>query len=121
VVQDDRFHPEADALFSQLPRAPVTSLAVVAEAYGWFLHRFGEDRARLFRQALRGLPGLELLELDKPHHAAALRKRDRLRGLKLTYVDASSLVFLQQHRIATVWGTDHHLAVEGAMLLPQRP
>jgi hypothetical protein len=53
--------------------------------------------------------------------AAVWAKLDDLRGLKLTFVDASSLVWLQEREIKTVWGTDHHLAVEGARVLPGSP
>jgi hypothetical protein len=41
-----------------------------------------------------------------------------LRGHKLTYVDASSLVFLREHRIPEVWGTDRDLSLEGARVVP---
>ncbi|MFQ5700841.1 MAG: hypothetical protein ACE5HU_03245 [Acidobacteriota bacterium] len=46
---------------------------------------------------------------------------DELRGCKLTYVDASSLVWLRRKRISTVWGTDHHLAIQGANVIPGPP
>jgi hypothetical protein len=82
------------------------------------LHRFGEHEARIFRLALRELPGLTLLPVDLAHHGAVERKLERLRGQKLTYVDASSLVFLAQYRIRVVWGTDLHLGIEGARVLP---
>jgi hypothetical protein len=36
----------------------------------------------------------------------------------LTYVDASSLVFLKTLRIHEVWGTDRDLALEGARVIP---
>jgi hypothetical protein len=61
---------------------------------------------------------LTLLPVDLAHHAAVERKLERLRGQKLTYVDASSLVFLAQHRIKVAWGTDLHLGIEGARVLP---
>jgi hypothetical protein len=35
---------------------PDASRSVVAETYGWFLHRLGEDAARTFRLALADLP-----------------------------------------------------------------
>ena len=90
----------------------------MAEAYGWFLHRLGEDAARTFRLSLQALPKLEILALDSEHHTAVVRKLDRLRGYKLTYVDASSLVFLEVRQIRIVWGTDRHLPLEGASILP---
>ena len=96
----------------------VSLLAVVAETYGWFLHRLGEEAARTFRLALADCWWLRLLPLDAGHHAAVGRKLERLRGHKLTYVDASSLVFLGQLRIREVWGTDRDLAIEGAYMVP---
>jgi hypothetical protein len=91
---------------------------VVSEAYGWFLHRLGEEAARTFRLALADLPRLELLGLDRAHHEAVARKLELLRGHKLTYVDASSLVFLLERNIREVWGTDRDLSLEGARVLP---
>ena len=64
------------------------------------------------------LPDLEVLGVDLDHHRAVGGKLDSLRGRKLTYVDASSLVFIETRGIRTVWGTDHHLALEGARVVP---
>jgi predicted nucleic acid-binding protein len=116
--RSDSFHRAAVGLFADPPRELVTSLAVVSETYGWFLHRLGEEAARVFRLALSELPRLKLLSLEADHHESVLRKLERLRGRKLTYVDASSLVFLQDLRIAEVWGTDSDLSIEGARVLP---
>jgi predicted nucleic acid-binding protein len=118
LVATDRHHAAAEELLTHPPRSVASSIPVVAEAYGWFLRRFGEHEARLFRLALRELPGLTLLPVDLPHHLAVERKLERFRGQKLTYVDASSLVFLAQHRIKLVWGTDLHLGIEGARVVP---
>ncbi len=90
----------------------------MSETYGWFFHRLGEEAARTFRMALIKLPRLTLLALDLDHHAAVTEKLERLRGHKLTYVDASSLVFLKALRIDEVWGTDRDLALEGARVVP---
>ncbi len=117
--RSDAYHPPAVELFGAPPRNWSTSLAVVAETYGWFLHRMGEQAARQFRQLLAELPALRLLPLDAAHHAAVARKLDRHRGRKLTYVDASSLVWLERRRIPEVWGTDVDLAVEGAKVRPR--
>ena len=116
--RSDRHHAAALRLFSDPPRHWYTSLAVVSETYGWFLHRLGEDAARTFRLALTELPKLQLLSLTPAHHTAVLQRLERLRGHKLTYVDASSLVFLSALRIAEVWGTDRDLALEGARVVP---
>ena len=116
--RSDHYHQAAVRLFAGPPRRWCTSLAVVSETYGWFLHRLGEESARVFRLALADFPRLELLALDGAHHEAAGRMLDRFRGRKLTYVDASSLVFLAERRIREVWGTDHDLGLEGARVLP---
>ena len=116
--RSDRHHAAALRLFADPPRRWYTSLAVVPETHGWFLHRLGEDAARTFRLALTELPRLQLLPLTGRHHASVLLKLERLRGHKLTYVDASSLVFLGALRIGEVWGTDRDLALEGARVVP---
>lgn len=59
--------------------------------------------------------------MDERHRAAVDDKLEVLRGTKLTYVDASSLVWLATKGIDTVWGTDHHLAIEGARVIPGPP
>ena len=118
--RSDRFHSAALELFSNPPRRCHTSLAVVSENYGWFLHRLGEEAARSFRLALGDFTWLTQQALDAAHHAAVLSKLERLRGHKLTYVDASSLVFLTRLRIHEVWGTDRDLSIEGARIVPTR-
>ena len=121
LIRRDRQHEAADSLFSDPPQSWCTSLLVVAETYSWFLHRHGEDAARSFRSLLGEFPTLELLGTESAHHAAVERKLDALRGSKLTYVDASSLVWVTERKIKTVWGTDHHLAIEGAHVTPGPP
>ncbi len=116
--RSDRYHAAAARLFAHPPKRWFTSLAVVSETYGWFVHRLGEEAARTFRLALAELPRLELLPIDADHHAAVIRKLERMRGHKLTYVDASSLVFLNRFRIGEVWGTDPDLALDGVRVLP---
>jgi predicted nucleic acid-binding protein len=116
--RSDAYHAAAVRLFSAPPRRWLTSLAVVSETYGWFLHRLGEDTARIFRLALADFPRLGLLSLDPEHHAAVGRKLEQLRGHKLTYVDASSLVFIAGLRVREVWGTDCDLGLEGTRVVP---
>ena len=52
-------------------------------------------------------------------HRDTCRMLDRMRGARLTYVDASSLVLLEQHAIKSVWATDYHLGLTGAEVLPR--
>ncbi|HEX5760147.1 MAG TPA: PIN domain-containing protein [Thermoanaerobaculia bacterium] len=121
LVRADALHRQAVSLFSRPPAAWLTSVLVLAETYGWFLHRAGEEAARQFRALVGELPGLELVGTDERHHAAVGRKLDAFRGARLTYVDASSLVWLAERKVDTVWGTDHHLALEGARVIPGPP
>ena len=114
----DQYHQAATRLFSRPAATMVFVTGGLSETYGWFLHRLGEEAARTFRLAVADLPHLELLPLDAEHHALVIRKLERLRGHKLTYVDASSLVFLDRFRIGEVWGTDRDLAIEGARVIP---
>lgn len=117
----DRLHPATAELFADPPARWCTSVLVVSECYGWFLHRLGEEAARTFRRLLRELPNLEVLPASDAHRAAVEHKLDALRGTKLTWVDASSLVWLAEHGIKTVWGSDRHLGFEGATVLPGPP
>lgn len=119
--RSDRLHSEVVGLFARRPRRWCTSALVIAETYGWFLHRLGEDAARTFRLLIAELPNLKVLGIDDRHRAAVDDKLEVLRGTKLTYVDASSLVWLATRRIGAVWGTDHHLAIEGARVVPGPP
>lgn len=121
LVRRDHAHAQAVELFSRPPPRWSTSVLVVSETYSWFLHRLGEEPARLFRSFLEGLAGLEVLDPDAAHRQAVWKILDRLRGTRLTYVDASSLVWMAGRRIATVWSTDHHLGVEGATVGPGPP
>lgn len=116
--RSDRWHAEARALFESPPRGWATSLLVVAEAHGWFLHRMGEEASRRLHALVADMRGLAVFEATRADHAATLRVLDELRGAKLTYVDAASLALLRKHRITTVWGTDHHLGLTGARVVP---
>lgn len=116
--RSDRFHRAAVMLFAKPPHSWSTSVLVISECYSWFLHRYGEEAARTFRRLILDLPELKLLEADAHHREAVWKKLDLLRGSRLTFVDASSLVWLNEKNIETVWGTDHHLALEGATVVP---
>jgi len=116
--RSDEHHEVALGLFGDPPARWCTSVAVVSETYGWFLHRLGEPEARTFRLLVDELPRLELVGLDEAGHRAVAAKLEKHRGRKLTYVDALGLVVLQQRRIRTVWGTDQDLAIEGARVAP---
>lgn len=121
LVRSDRLHEDAVGLFARPPRRLKTSVLVVSETYGWLLHRLGEGAGRAFHSLLEALPSMEVLGADPGHLEAVWRKLDQLRGLKLSFVDASSLVWLETLGIREVWGTDHHLAVEGARITPGAP
>jgi predicted nucleic acid-binding protein len=115
----DQWHAHAVSLFSgPLPKW-TTSLLVVSETYSWFLHKYGEETARDFRRMLDSLQGLKVLCPGNSHHADCVRMLDRFRGSRLTYVDASSLVLIEQQSIRQIWSTDHHLALAGMEILPR--
>ena len=118
LVESDHQHDAAVSLFSTPSRYWTTSVLVVSETYSWFLHRLGEEAARTFRELLGSLVDLEVLDAGEDHREAVWRKLDILRGQKLTFVDASSLVRIAERKIATVWATDRHLAIEGATVVP---
>lgn len=121
IDRRDRQHGQAKALFDNLPGRIFTSILVVSECYSWCLHKLGEPAARSLRTFLTDLRGLQILNADAPHREAAWDRLDRHQGRKLTFVDASILVWLEEHRIPTVWGTDRHVAIEGAAVVPGPP
>ena len=94
-------------------------MLVWSEAYSWFLHRQGEEQARGCRLFLQNLDGLVLLEGTAELHRETCDMFDRLRGARLTYVDASSLVLMEELDIKIAWATDHHLALRGAEVFPR--
>jgi predicted nucleic acid-binding protein len=115
----DQWHDQATVLFSASKPRWSTSFLVVSETYSWFLHRHGEEAARTFSKLVDNLDGLRIFDVDRDHHDAVGRMLDRLRGSKVTYVDASSLSLLERHKIRKVWATDHHLGLTGAEVLPR--
>ena len=115
----DRHHPRARTLFSGARPHWHTSYLVWSEAYSWFIHRHGEEAGRSFRFFADSLEGLVLLEADAAHHRETCRLLDRLRGTRLTYVDASSLAFVERLGIETVWSTEYHLGLTGAEVRPR--
>ena len=115
----DAHHAQARALFDGPRPRWATSVLVRSEAYSWFLHKHGEEPARTLRLFLESLPGLEVFPADEAHHGQVCAVLDRHRGVKLTYVDASSLALMARHRIRVAWSTDHHLAIDGAQVLPR--
>lgn len=62
--------------------------------------------------------GWSCFPVDVALHTEVDRKLEALRGHKLTYVDAASLVLIAKRRFREVWGTDRDLAIEGARVLP---
>ena len=113
----DQYHAQARLLFGGSRPRWYTSILVWSEAYSWFLHRHGEEAARSFGLFADNLTALTLLEADADVHREACRMLNRMRGARLTYVDASSLAFMERHQIDTVWSTDHHLGLTGARVL----
>jgi predicted nucleic acid-binding protein len=119
MTRKDRWHDQAAALFSGPTPRWMTSVLVISETYSWFLHRMGEEQARTYRQLVGNLKDLKILDATVAHHADVIKILERFRGTKLTYVDASSLVHLEQKKISVVWSTDHHLGLSRAEVLPR--
>ena len=115
----DRYHSQAVTLFSGPKVRWSTSALVRAEAYSWFLHKYGEESARSFRLFLDNLPDLRIFETDPRHHEEVCGVLDRMRGAKLTYVDASSIAFMTKNKIELAWATDRHLGLTGIEVLPR--
>lgn len=118
--RNDQWHTRAVALFGGARPRWHSSYLVVSEAYSLFLHRYGEEPARLLLQFIENLEGLKLFDASGAHHKQVQKMLNRLRGSKLSYVDASSLCFMERSKIKKVWSTDFHLSLTGAHVLPRR-
>lgn len=118
LVRADQHHAEVRSLFARPPRRAYTSILVVSETYSWFVHRLGEEAARTFRRLTRSVPWLSVLGGSASHMETVWQTLDEFRGAKLTFVDASSIAILADRNIGVVWGTDHHLALSGARVIP---
>jgi predicted nucleic acid-binding protein len=115
----DQWHEQAKSLFGMPKPRWSTSYLVISESYSWFLHRYGEESARTFSRLVENLDGLRIFDVNRDHHRRVGPMFDRLRGSKLTYADASSLCFMERHKIRKVWSTDRHLGLTGAEVLPR--
>ncbi len=115
----DRWHSQAVALFNDPKPLWSTSVLVISEAYSWMLFRMGEEAARGFRLLVDNLPDLLIFDATTEHHRDVAKMLDRLRGSKLTYVDASSLALMEQNGIRRAWATDRHLGLTGAEIRPR--
>jgi predicted nucleic acid-binding protein len=115
----DHWHDQAITLFDGPRTRWSTSYLVLSETYSWFLHRHGEEAARSFRRFADDLDDLRVFEVNRDHHRKVTGMLNRLRGSKLTYVDASSLCFMEQAKIRKVWSTDRHLGLTGADVVPR--
>lgn len=118
LFRSDRHHEPFRAVFLRPPKKSFTSMLVLSETYSWFLHKLDEEAARSFLAFVEAIPGLVVLDVPSVIRRDAKRVLDRFRGSKLTYVDAVSLVLIEQHKIKQVWGTDQDLTFTGARLVP---
>lgn len=115
----NRHHPQAVALFGGSKPDWFASTLVWSEAHSWILHQQGEKAARMCRTLAASLEGLEILGADLSLHDETLQMLDRMRGARLTYVDASSLALMARHEIRTAWSTDYDLGLTGAAVVPR--
>lgn len=73
----------------------------------------------MFRTLASSLERLEILSADLSLHDETLQMLDRMRGARLTYVDASGLALMSRHEIRTAWSTDYDLSLTGAEVVPR--
>ncbi len=117
LVRSSPDHEAWVELYRRPPTRLYTSVLVIAETYDW-LRRLTSEGTRVFPELLAGLPDLEVLSADFGHARAVERKLAAHPDADLSYLGASSLVFLGHHRILDVWGADPVLGLEGARVLP---
>jgi predicted nucleic acid-binding protein len=107
------------SLFKQLfadPPSLITTPLVVAECHGWFLRRYGINRANDFLILLEQLPNLAIHSVGVNEQAGAIVILRRFKDQKLTLVDAVGLHLMQRKKTSICWSTDFHMALTGVPL-----
>jgi predicted nucleic acid-binding protein len=116
MVRKDRYHAVAAQLLNENTGRLLVTTLVLSETYSHLLHTFGEDAARDFRGLYSNLNVLQIELVDTRSLTKAEALLDRFRGVKLTMVDAVNLAVVQEKKVGTVWATDGHMGLSGALL-----
>lgn len=118
LVSNDSHHGDGISLMRGLLEredAIVTSSLVLSETMSLLQARVGLSHAILFHETLR--PFLQVVWVDERLYESAVR-RLRLRGRrKVSLVDASSFVIMEERGIDTAFAFDDHFRLEGFQLL----
>lgn len=114
--RSDTHHRFFLGLFENPPIMLTTSL-VVAEAYGWFLRRYDQQKAIEFMNFINTLPHLEILDTGKKEISRSVTLLKKFLDQRLTLTDAVGLLVMGDKKISLCWSTDRHLGLTGARLV----
>lgn len=112
----DSYHSLFRQLFSEPARLMTTSL-VIAEGHGWFLKRFGIERAFEFLQFVHTLKMLEITPVGIKEIREADKYFKKFSDQKLTLADTCGLLMMDKQKIKICWSTDFHLSLTGKQLV----
>ena len=114
--RSDHFHPLFRGLFEN-PPILTTSALVVAEAYGWFLRRYGSIRALEILDLVKRLPALNVVPFGPAEFPAVTAMATKFHDQRVALADAHGLAIMSDRRIRTCWSTDRHLGLTGVPLV----
>jgi len=111
----DSYHSLFRTLFADPPRL-IASALVIAEAHGWFLRRYDQQKALQFLTFLNEVPTLGIEAFDAPKVGLTAAILERFKDQKLTLADAHGLAIMKDRRIEICWSTDWHMSLMGVTL-----
>lgn len=102
-------HSELEAAGARL----VLSVPVAVETFTFLQRRYAQHLALAWRDRLRELERLEIIDCTRADLGAAWAYLDRKDLHKLSLVDATSFVLMTRHRVRAAFTFDTHFAEAG--------
>lgn len=119
LVRTDNAHEPARTKLADLCADAEVTLAttsfVVLETFSLLQARFGTDAALRFDREL--CPHLEVSFVDRELHARGVRRVGLRRSRKVSLVDCTSFVFMEEQGIEAALALDKHFEQEGFRLV----
>lgn len=116
AIESDGLHSRALDAWERIESGSAlrfTSVPVVMETFTFLERNTRRDVARAWRESLRGVRSLKILECGLSDLETSWSWFDRKDLPKLSAVDATSFVLMRRHRIRHAFTFDVHFAIAG--------
>lgn len=120
LVPRDRFHDAARRFMRQRGLRLFTTPFIVAEAFTAVRHRHGYEPAMTWVDAIEHTPLVTVVHGGSDFDARTWDTLRRLRGIPLSYADASLVVLAGELGIQRVFAFDSDFEQAGLQLVPGR-